>query len=65
MNLCQRDLTGRGARRPATPHRGDTVARAGDRRGSVARRAARDGSEARALQDPRGLKKLGLTGRTG
>ena len=36
-------------RRPSPTHRGDAVARAGDGRGSIARRAARDDAGARAL----------------
>src|SRR5262249_51618826 len=40
---------GRGARRPASPHRGDQLARKGDRRRSVAGRAARVDAGPRAL----------------
>ena len=43
------DVPRRGARRPAPAHRGDALARKGDRRRCIAGRAARDDAEARAL----------------
>ena len=42
-------LSGRGARRPETPHRGDALAAKETRHRPVAGRAARDDAEARAL----------------